>query len=459
MQSTPPSVSDAPVRDIDELEQIFREAEKPREQFRIGAEAEKFGVYAGSLTPLPYRDERSILSIFQRFEAHGWKPVTEAAGAPVIALERGQASITLEPGGQFELSGAPWSDVHGIHREFVDHFAELGAVSRELGLVWWSLGFHPTAKPEQLPWVPKERYAIMKDYVPSRGRRGRDMMQRTSTVQANFDYDSEEDAMRKLLVVLKLSPVFQATFANSPFIEGRVSELRSERLDVWLNMDPERSGLIPRLWGLQRPRYRDYVAWALDAGMFFIKRGSRIVLNTGQTFRDFLAHGFEAERATLADWFRHLATLFPEARLKSTLEVRTCDAQSEALSMAVPALFTGLLYDDRALAEAEELAREVTLDVALASRAQIPMHGLSARLGARPIRELAERLLDISGGGLTRRARFNDHGQDEAIYLLPLSKLVAAGQSPADELRGKRAPGSLIDESALERVRVAAANE
>jgi glutamate--cysteine ligase len=456
MQSTPPSASDAPIRGIDELEQIFREAEKPREKFRIGAEAEKFGVHAGSLDPLAYQGERSVLSIFERFEAHGWKPVREAAGAPVIALERGQASITLEPGAQFELSGAPWSDVHGIQREFVDHFQELGVASRELGLVWWSLGFHPTAKPEQLPWVPKERYAIMKDYVPSRGRRGRDMMQRTSTVQANFDYESEEDAMRKLLIVLKLSAVFQATFANSPFIEGRVSELRSERLDVWLNMDPDRSGLIPGLWGLARPRYRDYVAWALDAGMFFVKRGSRLVLNTGQTFRDFLAHGFDGQRATHADWFRHLATLFPEARLKSTLEVRTCDAQSGALSMAVPALFTGLLYDERALAEAEELAREVTLDAALASRAEIPRLGLGARLGSRPIRGLAERLLDISAGGLARRARLDDRGQDETMYLLPLSRLVAAGQSPADELRGDRQPGSLIDEAALERVRVAA---
>jgi glutamate--cysteine ligase len=456
MQSTPPSASDASIRDIDELEQIFRDAEKPAAQFRIGAEAEKFGVYAATSLPIGYSGDGSILSIFERFQARGWLPVSEVKGGPVISLTRGDASITLEPGAQLELSGAPWSDVHGIHREFVEHFAELSALSRELGLTWWSLGFHPTATPEQLPWVPKERYAIMKQFLPSKGARGTDMMQRTATVQGNFDYASEEDAMRKMQVALKLSPVFQAIFANSPFIGGRVSELRSERLDVWLNMDPGRSGLIPNLWSSERPRYRDYVEWALDAGMFFFKRGPRLLLNTGQTFRDFLAHGFEGERATHADWFRHLTTLFPEVRLKSTLEVRTCDAQSEALSMAVPALFTGILYDERALGEAEEMAREVTLRAALASRAEIPRLGLNARLGARPVRELAERLVEISGAGLARRARLDAHGDDETIYLRPLIKLVAAGLSPADELRGSREPGSALDPSALLGVRVAA---
>src|SRR5690606_22021511 len=217
-------------------------------------------------------------------------------------LERGHASITLEPGAQLELSGAPWPDVHCIRREFVGHFTELAGISEELDLRWWSVGFHPTAQPAKAPWVPKQRYAVMWDYLPTRGRRGRDMMQRTSTVQANFDYQSEEDAMRKLMLVVKLAPVFQAICANAPFAEGRVSGLKSERLDVWLHMDPSRSGLVQRLWAAARPRYRDYVEWALDAGMFFIKRRDRLVLNTGQTFRDFLANGFQGERATRGDW-------------------------------------------------------------------------------------------------------------------------------------------------------------
>jgi glutamate--cysteine ligase len=456
MQSTPPSASDEPVRAIDELERIFREAEKPRARFRIGAEAEKFGINTASGLPIPYSGEASVLSIFDRFrERHGWAPVSEAEGAPVIALERGLASISLEPGGQFELSGAPWPDVHGIQAEFVEHFRELGAAGAELGLTFWSIGFHPTARPEELPWVPKERYAIMKQYLPSRGRRGRDMMQRTATVQANFDYESEEDAMRKLTVTLRLSPVFQAMCANAPFIEGRVSTLASERLDVWCNMDPERSGLIPPLWATSRPRYRDYVEWALDAGMFYIKRGPRVVLNTGQTFRNFLEHGFEGERATHADWFRHLATLFPDARLKSTFEVRTCDALPEHLTMAVPALFTGILYDERALSEAEELAREVTLEAALASRTEIPALGMAARFGLQPIRAVAERLMDISMGGLSRRACLDVNGDDETLYLRPLARLVEAGRSPADELREAREAGAPLDPRVLERARVA----
>jgi glutamate--cysteine ligase len=456
MQSTPPSASDTPVRDIAELEEIFQRAEKPRDQFRIGAEAEKFGVHTGSLGPIPYSGERSVLSIFELLQArHGWAPVSEAAGSPVIALERGLSSITLEPGGQLELSGAPWTDVHGIEAEFIDHFQELSGISKQLGLRWWSVGFHPTATPDQLSWVPKERYAIMRQYLPSRGRRGRDMMQRTSTIQANFDYESEEDAMRKLCVMLKLSPIYQAMFANAPFIEGRVSALMSERLDVWLNMDPERSGLIPRLWAVQRPRYRDYVEWALDAGMFFIKRGARLVLNTGQTFRNFLEHGFEGQRATRADWFRHLATLFPEARLKSTLEVRACDALPEDLAMAVPAFFTGLLYDERALSEAEDMARDVTLEAALACRALVPRLGMGAHLAGKPARLTAERLLDVSRGGLMRRARLNARGEDESVYLRPLAALVEAGRCPADELRGGRQPGDAIDADLLARIEVA----
>jgi glutamate--cysteine ligase len=456
MQPTSSSDGEAPVRAVEDLEQIFHGAEKPRERHRIGAEAEKFGVLADTLEPLPYSGPRSVLAIFERLQKlHGWSPVSEAEGSPVIALERGPTSITLEPGAQLELSGAPWEDIHAIGREFDAHFAELGSISRELDLRWWSIGFHPLAKLAELPWVPKQRYGIMREFLPTRGRRGRDMMQRTSTVQANFDYASEEDAMRKFAAVIKLAPVFSAMTANAPFLEGRVSELRSERLDVWLNMDPTRSGLIERVWRSEPLRYRDYVEWALDAGMFFIKRGPRLALNTGQTFRDFMLHGFQGERATHGDWVRHLATLFPDVRLKTTLEVRTCDALPARSSMAVPALFTGLLYDDTALAETEELGRRISFEAVLASRAEVPRAGLAGRLGDRPLRALAERLLDIAAGGLRRRGRKNELGEDESIHLRPLAALVAAGKTPADELIAGLTPGSPIDASTLEPVEVA----
>ncbi|MEY2935653.1 MAG: hypothetical protein RL033_6402 [Pseudomonadota bacterium] len=456
MQSTPPSANDAPVRSVEDLEQVFRQAEKPSDRFRIGTEAEKFGLDAVTLRPVQYSGQNSILSIFERFQRYyGWTPVSEAHGSPVIALERGAASITLEPGGQLELSGAPLEHVHAIRDEFVDHFEELGAISRELGLCWLSVGFHPTAGFEELPWVPKERYAIMQQYLPSRGTRGRDMMQRTATVQANFDYSGEEDAMRKLRVMLGLSPVLQGLFANAPFKEGRVSELRSERQDVWLHMDPQRSGPMPSLWTLKRLRYRDYVEWALDAGMFFIKRGPRLVLNTGQSFRDFLRNGFEGQRATHADWFRHLSTLFPDVRLKSTLEVRTCDALPEDLTLSVPALLTGILYDEQALSAAEELARGITLSMALSSRTEVPRLGLGGQLGTQPLRAVAESVVEIARGGLGRRARLNERGEDESVYLRPLQRLVEAGRCPADELRQGKKPGDRLDGRALSRVQVA----
>lgn len=455
-QLPPPDVTEKPIRDHDELEQPFRSSEKPVAQFRIGAEAEKFGMHSATLAPLPYSGPCSVVTLFAALtERYGWKPVAEAPGSPVIALERGGASLTLEPGAQLELSGSPLSNLHEIEAEISSHFDELGALSEEFGIKWLSLGFQPLAQPDELPWVPKERYGIMKRYLPTRGRRGRDMMQRTATVQANFDYESEPDAMRKLQVSLRLAAVFQAMSANSPFREGSVSELRSERVDVWLNMDPSRSGLVPSLWELEQPLYRHYVEWALDAGMFFFKRGSRLHANTGQTFRNFLRDGFEGQRATPSDWTRHLATLFPEVRLKSTLEVRTSDALPEHLTLAMPALFTGLLYDPRALSEAEELARGLSFESVAASREEIARLGMSARIGDTPVRDLAERLIDVASGGLERRARLDAQGRDERRHLAPLARLAASGRSPADELVGSLRVGDPVDAAALQSSEVA----
>jgi len=260
------------------------------------------------------------------------------------------------------------------------------------------------------------------------------MMRRTATVQANFDFSDEADAMRKLVVCLKLAPLVNALGANSPFEEGRLSGFKSRRGFVWLNMDPARSGMIPSLLKTPSPGYRDYVEWALDAGMFLIKRHGHPILNTGQTFRDFMQHGFQGERATFGDWKVHLNTLFPEARLKSTLEVRGSDSLPARYGCAVPALFTGILYDDRALAEAEAFTRELDVDTLLAARPELVRHGLAARVGARPMQELAERVLEIAHGGLSRRARFNERGEDEQLHLAPLTQLVQQGKTPADEM-------------------------
>jgi glutamate--cysteine ligase len=422
------------LRKSDDLLEVFQQAEKPRARFRIGTEAEKFAVDSQTGAPLEYEGARGVTRIFAALIAHGWQEERETPDGPLIALHRADASITLEPGSQLELSGAAVSDIHETRRELDAHLAELSPISREMNLTWLGIGFHPLAHQSDLTWVPKQRYAIMREYLPTRGSGGLDMMRRTATVQANFDFSDETDALRKLVVCLKLAPLVNALGANSPFVEGRLSGYKSRRGLVWLNMDPARSGLLPALLLAPKPSYRDYVEWALDAGMFLIKRHGHAVPNTGQTFRDFMANGYNGERATFGDWKLHLNTLFPEARLKSTLEVRSSDSLPSRLGCAVPALFTGILYDDQALAEADAFAREIEVEGLLRARPALVEKGLEAHVGGRSMRALAERILEIASGGLARRARVNEQGQDERVHLALLSELVQAGKTPADAM-------------------------
>jgi glutamate--cysteine ligase len=432
--ATPTNEEDErPIRGMGDLVSVFEAAEKPPERYRIGVEAEKFGVHAASGAPVSYDGARSVTRVFDALARFGWIPEREGEGGPVLALRRAGASITLEPGSQLELSGAALPDLHAAQAEFVAHLAELRGISEDLDLAWLGVGFHPIARQEALGWVPKQRYGVMKTYLPTRGYAAHDMMRRTATVQANFDYSNERDALRKLVVSLKLSPLIHAMTAHSPFRELRRTPYRSLRGEVWLHMDPARSGLIPRLWRDPPQGYADYAEWALDAGMFLFKRDERVVANTGQPFRDFLENGFQGHRATIADWRLHLNTLFPEARLKNTVEVRGCDAQRLELTPSVPAIFTGFLYDDGALAQAEELALGFDYDTLEAARPALVRDALSANIGATPARALAERLLEIALGGLDRRARLDGAGRSERAYLEPLVALVSRGECPADE--------------------------
>lgn len=423
-----------PLRKSDDLLELFQRAEKPRSEFKIGTEAEKFAVDSETGAALGYDGARGVTRIFSALLEHGWQEERETPLGPVIALHRAGASITLEPGSQLELSGAAFSDIHGTRSELDAHLNELSAVSKEMNLSWLGIGFHPLARQSDLGWVPKQRYAIMREYLPTRGSGGHDMMQRTATVQANFDFSDEADALRKLVVCLKLAPLVNALGANSPFVEGRLCGYKSRRGLVWLNMDPDRSGLIPALLRAEKPGYRDYAEWALDAGMFLFRREGRVIANTGQKFRDFLQNGYQGERATFGDWKLHLNTLFPEARLKSTLEVRSSDSLPSRLGCAVPALFTGILYDDQALAEADAFVREIEVDALLRARPGLVENGLEAQVGNVAMRQLAERVLEIASGGLSRRACLNGAGQDERIHLDPLTRLVQSGKTPADAM-------------------------
>lgn len=428
-----------PLRDESELELPFVRACKPRELWRVGAEAEKFGVDKVSGAPLHYPGARGVEGILRTLiDHHGWTEEGEYAGGPLIALRRGEASVTLEPGSQLELSGAPMPNMHAIAAELVSHLSELEKVSRELGIVWLGVGFHPFAKQSDLDWVPKSRYAIMREYLPTRGKYGLDMMRRTSTVQANFDYSSEADALRKLRVSLKLAPVTTAMFANSPFVEGKLTGELSRRARVWLDVDPDRTGLLPQTWR-EGARFRDYIEWALDCPMFMFKRDGHAVDNRGQRFRDFLRDGFTQagtrHQATMTDWETHLNTLFPEVRLKRTIEIRGADSLPGPLFAALPALWTGILYDDVALAEADALTADFTAQELDALRTHVPAEGLRSPFRGKPLADLAQRVIDIAKRGLERRNVLGRDGNDERVHLAPIEALAAHAKTPADVLR------------------------
>jgi glutamate--cysteine ligase len=433
-----PSSTSRIVRTMGDLVAFFEQSQQPRGNWRIGTETEKFGVVGGRPDALPYIGPVSVIAVMSKLATRfGWAPESESPGAPVIALKRGLSSITLEPGGQLELSGAPLPDVHATCAEMEHHVREIELVSIPLGISWLSIGFHPFARREDLPMIPKARYGIMREYLPLHGDGALDMMQRTATVQANLDYEDERDAMRKMQVFLKLAPIVHAMTAHAPLAESRLTPFQSLRGDVWLRMDKSRSGLLEGFWRNPKPSYETYVNWALDSGMFLFKRGGHVIANTGQTFRSFMEDGFEGHRATFEDWVLHLNTLFPEIRLKKTIEVRCCDAQPLDTLLAVPALWTGIGYDDTALEQAARLTHDLNYDAVSAARPDLAKLGLSSNIAGKSTRALSEAVLSIANDGLQRRARRNAAGIDERRFLAPLIRLNQLGLTPADRLRRK----------------------
>jgi glutamate--cysteine ligase len=425
--------NDFQLASYDDFLKPFHEAEKPVSEFRCGAEMEKFGVIDGG-SVLPYEGPVSVRTVMKSLEdGYGWVPEAETHGGPVLALLRSGASITLEPGSQFELSGAPLDHAHDICREFRNHLSEIRPVSERLGIKWLGLGFHPFSKRADYTFVPKQRYGIMREYLPTRGKYALDMMLRTATVQGNYDYISEKDAMRKLRVGLRLSAVTTALFANSPFYEGVPFGGKSYRARVWLDMDPDRSGLVPGVWK-EDATYRDYVEWALAVPMFMFKRGDEKFANTGQTFKSFFDDGFQGHKPLMSDWLTHLNTLFPEVRLKKTIEVRGADSQGAATACALPALFLGVYYDDKALDAADALTHDFTFAEVEASRQHVWEKGLGAPFRNGTLQPIAEKLIEIAEGGLERRKKLSSKGNDERVHLTKIKAWAAKGQSPADAL-------------------------
>lgn len=439
-------MSHTPIR-REQLAEVFSEREMPAADFRIGAENEKFGVHEETGKPLGYGGDFSVCRVFTHLEKeHSWEAVREVPDGPVLGLRRGSANITLEPGVQFELSGEPLSDLHQVLAEQMQHLRELAAISEQMKIAWLGTGFHPLARLSELPWVPKQRYPIMRDYLPQKGSGGLDMMQRTATVQGNFDWSSEEDAMKKLIVALKISPLMQAWFSNAPFSEGRQHEMSSRRGDVWRNMDPSRSGLLEPLWKKSHPTYDDYVEWSLDAGMFLFWRDGQSFKNTGQTFRSFLKDGYEGERATREDFKLHLTTLFPEVRLKNTLEVRSVDGLPPELALASLAVWTGILYNDSALESARELVDEFTFEKVEESRPGLVARGLHTELCGRSAFEWAERLVELARKGLRARARYKE-GKDESVLLLPAEEILQSRVLPSERAVARWQAGATLIEA------------
>src|SRR5438067_4837537 len=432
--SAPPSDGGAPIENRRQLIEYFAAGNKPRAQWRMGTEHEKFGFHKKTLKPLPYDGPAGIRAMLEGMTRFGWEPVIE--GNNPIALERGKANITLEPGGQFELSGAPLETLHETAAENAQHIDEVKTVASEIDAGFIGLGFAPEWKRDDFDWMPKGRYKIMRDYMPKKGKLGIDMMLRTCTVQTNLDFASEADMAKKFRVSLALQPLATALFANSPFKEGKPAGYKSYRSHIWTDTDPDRCGMLPFVFedGFGFERYVDYM---LDVPMYFVYREGVYIDASGQSFRDFLAGRLPAlpgELPLIGDWADHLTTAFPEVRLKTFLEMRGADGGPWRRLCALPAFWLGLLYDRAALDAASDLVADWTEAEREAMLHDVPRMGLDTPHRSRTVRDIALEVLDIAREGLHRRSRRDLAGEDETHFLDPLFSIAGSGRTPAAEL-------------------------
>ena len=430
--SGPSAVKEEPITRRDQLVEYIASGGKSRDDWRIGTEHEKFGFRLDDLKPPTWEGERGIGALLQGLTRFGWDPVHE--DGHLIALTRGMASVTLEPAGQLELSGAPLPTVHDTCCEVTSHLREVKTVADELNLGFLGMGFQPKWKRAEMPWMPKGRYAIMQRYMPLRGGLGLDMMTRTCTVQVNLDFANEADMVKKFRVSLALQPIATALFADSPFTEGKPNGVLSFRSNVWTDTDPDRTGMLDFVFedGFSYERYVDYL---LDVPMYFSYRDGKYIDLAGQSFRRFLDGKLDdlpGAVPTLKDWADHMTTAFPEVRLKKFLEMRGADGGPWNRLCALPAFWVGLLYDDAALDAAWDLVKDFSLTERHALRDGVPKHGFKLPFRGATVRELAIEALKISGQGLARRAVFNSGGASEAVFLEPLIEFAEANQTPAE---------------------------
>jgi glutamate--cysteine ligase len=429
---------DPVIEDIRQLAEPMAAGEKPRDRWRIGTEHEKQVFRTSDHRAPSYDEPGGIRDLLLGLTEFGWTPVEE--GGKVIALTGADGAISLEPAGQFELSGAPLETLHQTCAETGRHLSQVKAIGHDLGLSFLGLGMWPDKRRDELPVMPKGRYAIMLRHMPRVGSLGLDMMLRTCTIQTNLDYSSEADMVKKFRVSLALQPLATALFANSPFTEGHPNGFLSYRSHIWSDTDPQRTGMLPFVFedGFGYERYVDYM---LDVPMYFVFRDGKYIDAAGQSFRDFIAGKLPAlpgERPVMSDWTDHLSTAFPEVRLKSFLEMRGADGGPWSRICALPALWVGLLYDQGALDAAWDLVRDWTMAEREALRDAVPKLALDAPVPGRgSLRDFAREALAIARAGLNARGKLNGGGDNESGFLAPLDEIVATGKVPAQVLLDK----------------------
>jgi glutamate--cysteine ligase len=424
----------------DALVAWFEAGSKPRENFRIGTEHEKFAFTLEGHAPVPYDGSRGIKALLNGMRhLLGWEPIMEAKNIIGLYDVTGGGAISLEPGGQFELSGAPVETVHQTSSELMAHLAQVREIARPLRIGFLGIGMTPKWSLREMPAMPKGRYRIMTAYMPKVGSHGLDMMYRTCTVQTNLDFSSEPDMVKKLRVSLALQPVATALFANSPFTEGKPNGFLSFRSEIWRDTDNQRAGTLP--WAFEPGMgFERWVDYALDVPMYFVKRGDKYIDVAGQSFRDLLDGRLDAlpgERATLSDWANHVSTIFPEVRLKRFLEMRGADGVPWRMLPALPAFWVGLLYDQDCLDAAWDIVKDWTAPERQKLRDDVPKQALKATIRGRSMLELAKDCLTLAHAGLKRRDRRDREGRDETLYLETLGDIVRRGYTPAEELLQK----------------------
>jgi glutamate--cysteine ligase len=427
-----------PIASIGELTDYLAEGCRPESDFRIGTEHEKFAFFIEGHGPVPYSGKASISSLLNGMkEKLGWDAIIDGDHIIGLAEPHGNGAISIEPGGQFELSGAPLENLHETCKESNLHLSTLRSIAEPLGIRFLGLGGSPKWTFDETPRMPKSRYEIMTRYMPKVGSHGLDMMYRTATIQVNLDFASEEDMRRKMQVSLKLQSIATALFAASPFTDGKPNGYLSWRGEIWRDTDNARAGLLPFAF---KPEFgfKDYVEWAIDAPMYFVVRDGKYHDCTHVTFRQFMNGALKGEiddwQPNMGDWANHLSTLFPDVRLKRFLEMRGADGGPWRRICALPALWVGLLYDAQALDAAEALTRDWSYDEVNALRDAVPKQALSAEFRGMRLIDVAREVVQISRNGLKNRARINSDGYDESIFLGPVEEVLARQSTLAEDM-------------------------